>query len=474
MFTQKYARSQFFKVFITTSSLLATGCGLIPPNNANSNDNSSEYPYDDTTYGALIPLPEEIKTFPKAINPRSFPSPAGLTQAFSSPTLPPSALLSNTPPIGQQGPCSLCNGQGSPGSCIAWSFAYGLGSYTANVTQNWGINNPDNLISPAFIYEFVLNEQQKSCPSGTEGKLYLKYLAQNGAVSLTTAPYNANCADLNNTNLNDPPNADFRIGSWTYISPTDRDLIKQTLAAGQAVAFAGHLYEGFGELTGSDVYYGSGPFEKNKTTGKLVGHGMLLIGYDDTQGDPSQGLGAYRIQNSFGTSWGDSGYLWMSYGTFESSILATFTAVPLEAPLPAIATLTPDVTAVAAPARLVQAFQTSKVEADSTTRVYLVFRHQFDAPVEVGTVTVTDPSGTRAVHAYNVWHNNGYSHISRTDGAQFLAGTYQLSMTVRLLDESTVTYSGSVNVDALGSSALPAAAITGGVFGGTGEPASVE
>jgi C1A family cysteine protease len=56
---------------------------------------------------------------------------------------------------------------------------------------------------------------------------------------------------------------------------------------------------------------GNGVIAKSPKTGKDVGHCMMIIGYDDT-------MGAYRIQNSEGTQWGDAGYIWMAYATFEA------------------------------------------------------------------------------------------------------------------------------------------------------------
>jgi len=420
------------------------------------------YPYDDTINGAILPSPREIRAYPKAISPFAFTPTTNTSQ-------PASTQIANPPPVGQQGPCSACTSQGAPGSCIAWSFAYGLGSITADITQQWGINDASHLISPAFMYEYVLREQQGACPTGTKDANYLKYLVKYGAVSLTTAPYTAECSVLNQVNLDDPPNPQFKIGSWTYIHPTVRTLIKQHLAAGHPVAFSGHLYDGFGDLNGNDVYYGSGPFEINKTTGKLVGHGMLLIGYDDNIGDATKGLGAYRLQNSFGTFWGDAGRLWMSYGTFESSITACYTADPLESPLPALAELIPDA-GTAPPARITQAHQWANDE-NGTTRVYLVVKHQFDAPVELSEITVTDPTGKMAHHTYNTWHNNGYTHLSRTDGFQFTAGNYELKIETTQLDGSTAKYSAQFPVAALPDSPLQQKPFRFGLTDGTGQRA---
>jgi hypothetical protein len=64
----------------------------------------------------------------------------------TSATLPATTTIADPPPVGQQGPCSACTSQGAPGSCVAWFFACGLGSITANITNDWGINYADHLV----------------------------------------------------------------------------------------------------------------------------------------------------------------------------------------------------------------------------------------------------------------------------------------------------------------------------------------
>lgn len=427
---------------------------------------------DDETgalYGAILADEATIATYPKGIGPWAS------LEATPSPTATPtSVLLSNTPPIQQQGACSLCEEQGSPGSCISWSAAYGLGSYTANLTQQWGVDDPDHQVSAAYMYAYVLNQESRKCPTGTMEAPYLNFLVRNGAPSMTTVPYQPDCLNyLDHIDLGTVSDPSFKIGSWSYVSPQDRDLIKSYLAAGHAVAFAGHLYDGFGLLQGSDVFYGSGPFEVNKKTGKLVGHGMMLIGYNDNLGDPTQGLGAYRIQNSFGTNWGDSGYLWMSYDTFEKSIVSAFVAEPLAATISGGVGLVPD--AASAPdGRVTRAYQWASASSDGTTLAHLVFRHQFDAPIELREVRVIDPSGKAARHVYQVWHQNGYTHLTRRDGRQFLDGNYLVEIRVGLADGSTAQYSAEVPIAALGASALPESPFASGLLGGNGQVADLE
>ncbi|HKY64592.1 MAG TPA: C1 family peptidase [bacterium] len=414
-------------------------------------------------YGAVFPSDEEIAAFPKSIHPQALSTP--------EPTATPaSILLGNTPPIGQQGPCSLCPEQGSPGSCISWSAAYGLGTYTVNQSRNWGVDDPAHQVSAAFMYAWELNAQSKACPEGTSDPGYFNFMVKNGSVANSIVPYEATCSYLDGIDLGTLADPAFRIGSWASVSPQDRDLIKAHLAGGQAVAFAGHLYQGFGQLQGPDVFYGSGPFEVNKNTGQLVGHGMLLIGYDDERGDPSQGLGAYRIQNSFGTTWGDEGYLWMSYGTFESSILTAFVALPLASAVEGVADLLPD--SPAAPLGRIKTARQWERKTDGSSRVFLVFEHQFDEPVELGEIEVTDPSGKTARHAYRTWQRDGYTHLSRSDGRSFLSGLYQVRIEAILASGETAIYSGEATVGPL-APALPEAPFGEGLAGGNLGPAEI-
>jgi C1A family cysteine protease len=42
---------------------------------------------------------------------------------------------------------------------------------------------------------------------------------------------------------------------------------------------------------------------------------MLIVGYNDAY---TTTTGAVRVQNSFGTGWGDNGFVWIAYNALES------------------------------------------------------------------------------------------------------------------------------------------------------------
>ena len=47
--------------------------------------------------------------------------------------------------------------------------------------------------------------------------------------------------------------------------------------------------------------------------GDIGGHAMVAVGYDDTKK-------AFRIQNSWGRTWADSGYGWFSYDFWKRNV----------------------------------------------------------------------------------------------------------------------------------------------------------
>lgn len=83
-------------------------------------------------------------------------------------------------------------------------------------------------------------------------------------------------------------------------------------------------------------------------TGRTAGgHGMVITAYDDTRN-------AYRVLNSWGTDYGDHGYLWWGYTALEGALDAGYEVIPLPPnapPLtpPNISTFTATVPAGATP-----------------------------------------------------------------------------------------------------------------------------
>jgi C1A family cysteine protease len=99
---------------------------------------------------------------------------------------------------------------------------------------------------------------------------------------------------------------------YTFI-PQNLNSIKQVLSSGSPIIFGIVVYSSFESSNASK--YGVIPMPNISKEKNLGGHAILLVGYDDK----SQ---TFKFQNSWGTSWGNSGYGWIPYAYVVNSNLA--------------------------------------------------------------------------------------------------------------------------------------------------------
>ena len=95
--------------------------------------------------------------------------------------------------------------------------------------------------------------------------------------------------------------------------PENMDIIKYMLMNNGAIAVSLHWADGSYNGTNYTYYY-SGDENTN--------HGVLLVGWDDTKATAG-GTGAWIIKNSWGASWGENGFFYMSYNDTYSMANAT-------------------------------------------------------------------------------------------------------------------------------------------------------
>lgn len=197
--------------------------------------------------------------------------------------------------------------QGPIGSCGAWATAYALRSYQENVERGWGADSEEEVFSPSFLYNLFSDGEDR----GSHFPGLFALLEKQGCATLATMPYTT---DLS---VEPGPRAieearSFRIASYERLDPESTDAVKSVLADGQPVVYGATLYRDF-------VSYDGGVYRRRSP--EVYGaHGMTLVGYDD-------GRGAFKLINSWGTSWGEGGYAWVDYDTFRQT---TFEAYRVE------------------------------------------------------------------------------------------------------------------------------------------------
>ncbi len=388
-------------------------------------------------------------------------------------------ILRDLPAVAEQG---TSQSPGSPGTCEAQSFGYGLGSYTATHDAEGrplvAASVAQNSTSAAWLYTLIQSRAGGQCPKGTLALSYLAQLTAHGAPSRAQVPYQPNCTYLNAIDVSTPlPGMDrFRIGSYAVIPVSGNSAavaqIRAHLAARQVVAFSGRVLCGYAQ---KPVFENGVIYEKEIVPDS--GHGQLLVGYDDGVGTAGK-AGAFLVQNSFGTSWppegsgskAPPGKAFWSYDTFASTQFIAAVAYPRATSITgaALASTPPSTT------RAVISRARQWVPQDGSA-AYLILVHAFSGPVMLNTVTLSEPNGSAisTTARYGQYISAGYSYLRRADGKSFLPGRYAVALSATDLDGRPVTYRGSIDIPGLVRS-LPAATMAGAaITGPTGAAATV-
>lgn len=435
-------------------------------------------------YGSLLDT-EEFNQAVQALPPAAFLTPR------AQPPLSSHAYLSNLPAVSQQGTAAM---PGSPGSCEAQSFGYGLGSYTAarrsDGLPKWIAALPENSVSPAYLFAWGIANGYAQCPKG-EALPYLNHLVGFGAPTRARVPYEPDCSYFESTIPqqrgfpdNYPDMKRFRIGSYAVFSISNDpqaavQRIKEYIANGQAVAFSGYVLCGYGlnlPMQDGVIYETSYVIGQN---GQPAGHGQVVVGYDDDVGTPGN-QGGLLIQNSFGSEWPASagatssiappGMAYWSYNSFEQTQKLAAVAYPRAPGPPAGVRLSGSPHAPLA--SITQAFQWAPDGPSPST--YLILTHFFQEPVSLSHISLTEPSGQAitATGGYGQNINTGYTYLQRNDGNAFISGTWAVSLQGTDKNGGPVSYTGSVEVGHAEPNSPPEASMAGqNITDSTGAPA---
>ncbi len=223
-----------------------------------------------------------------------------LGQTFGSGDLPSSVdLRPYFPPIGDQG---------QYGTCVAWAVGYNHKSFLEAKSRNETYYTESNkLFSPKDLFWAIDNSYKGADCNGTNFQYAYDVLLSRGIATLSTVPYESlgDCSSSPQSGWTNNA-ANHKISNYREIN-VDKNTIKSYLADGRAVVFGAKLGDEFMNYTSGVLDYQTYGY-----TGQHAYHAMILCGYDDNMGTN----GAFRVVNSWGTSWGDNGYAWVDQDFF--------------------------------------------------------------------------------------------------------------------------------------------------------------
>ncbi|MEA2029712.1 MAG: BspA family leucine-rich repeat surface protein, partial [Campylobacterota bacterium] len=278
-----------------------------PPQEVNSNEQNitideTNISTQERGFGALSTPKDILDRIPLAYVP----------SGSSGDTLPSSIDLSpHMPPVGDQG---------SQNSCVGWAVGYYLKSYQEHIEHNqaYGLGGDyTHRYSPAFIYNM---SKIGSCESGAYLLDALLLLKDTGVSPWKDMPYEPNhcntpsdnaiekaiCAQIDNIKRLD-------INSRHFVSN-----VRYFLYQNEPIVITLKPYKGFinPKLYEDEYWYRELNLDESPPA---FLHSVLIVGYDDRRR-------AFKVINSWGEDWGNSGYLWISYSLLQEIIVEAFWA----------------------------------------------------------------------------------------------------------------------------------------------------
>lgn len=212
--------------------------------------------------------------------------------------------------------------QGNQSSCVGWAVAYALKSYQEKQERNWLLDTKEHLFSPAYIYNQI--KVSSDCSGGSTFIEALDLLTLQGVAPLSLFDYDKqNCSRKPDARIKQAAQP-FAIASWRRVNVQDSTEIKSHLAAGFPVLIGVEVDRAFMNLAAGNLYT---RYDGNS----LSGHALVVIGYDDSTGN---GTGGFKVINSWGTTWADNGFGWISYQALRQIVREGYVAQDIINPNP--------------------------------------------------------------------------------------------------------------------------------------------
>lgn len=224
--------------------------------------------------------------------------------------------------------------QGRLSSCVAFATTYYQMTHMTALARNWNTkdnNDNSNKFSPKWTYNMINNGNDAGSSFSNAYQLLLK----NGASSWSDFPYDSDYRQWS-TNQTVWQNAiSYKADKTGIISGTNTiagiNAVKSMLNNGYVLTFGTYI----SSWQYSTIKNDPATAEDDMFAGKSIcswmngtnnGHAMVVVGYNDniwTDINNNNAIdtgekGAFRIANSWGTSWMEAGFTWLSYDALFS------------------------------------------------------------------------------------------------------------------------------------------------------------
>ncbi|WP_454045905.1 C1 family peptidase [Chryseobacterium sp. Marseille-Q8038] len=276
--------------------LLAIVLGMLSLSSCNRNEEeqNTQQPNKENqamrSLGAVLVDEKTYDSFAKADIEALTMKFKGKSAIAAAATIPSSYSIPNTPPI---------LNQGQEGSCVAFATAYAAAS---TLEHNFkGITNPR---SPEYVYNQI---KLSGCPNGTYISRGLNLIKDQGVCSWNEMPYtDVECSTQPNATQKTAAST-HKFTTWATVDKTNINNVKTLLSMNLPIIIAVTVDGSFDNLSSANNW-----IWKSHSGAVRGGHAICVVGYDDAKQ-------AFKVQNSWGTTWGDHGFFWINYAFFAKT-----------------------------------------------------------------------------------------------------------------------------------------------------------
>lgn len=229
--------------------------------------------------------------------------------------------------------------QGSYGTCAGWAVGYAARTILEAQKYEWtdkaGITT--NAFSATFQYR-ATERRRRTCKGAYTAEVVasLKDIGSIKMLNFQTSDGNVMCPTAPMPDVNYEGAGKNKIPSharlWSSSYKNSKGKIartKKSISQEMPVVISMICPNSFDDLEGKRLWR---PHESpyGNVGGRDHGrHAMCVVGYDDNKYG-----GAFEVQNSWGTDWGNNGYIWIRYKDFSRFVYQAFELQKLPKPKP--------------------------------------------------------------------------------------------------------------------------------------------
>ncbi|MEM9887066.1 MAG: C1 family peptidase [Bacteroidota bacterium] len=207
--------------------------------------------------------------------------------------------------------CPEVQNQGQLSTCVGWSVGYAALSMQHAIQNEW-LGQKDLITKNAFSAHYIFNQiKTGDCYSGAYIDSAMLLLQNKGNLLSLTFDNNKSACDRQ------PSSEELRRAKSNsivdYVALFRKDApqrvkinkVKLSLLSNQVVVTGWLVPPSFS----SEGMRGLEEWTPEIDEKGELGHAMTVVGFDDAKG-------AFEVMNSWGTSWGNQGFIWIAYKDF--------------------------------------------------------------------------------------------------------------------------------------------------------------